>query len=220
MFFTIVTYSYLLLPLCFLIVANRTKDRSLLPLVIYGVLFFCFLNWYEDIPKEARKYSQAIYTFLEYSFFTLFFWIVISNKIFRLIMIVFSLLFIVFQFFYVTTIARQRLDSIPIGIESILLFIYIFYFFFEFSKNTKDFFIYNHYAFWIAIGVLIYLGGSLFFFTLINHLNQSEIDTYGNMTYIAEIIKNVLLCFSIIIFKKHPINTQTRIKEIPNLDMI
>ena len=129
-------------------------------------------------------------------------------------------MFGLYQFFYITSVDFTKLDSISIGIETILVFIYIFYFFYEFSKNTKDFFIYNHYGFWLAVGIMIYLGGSFFFYILINSLTESEIDKFKNMTYVAEITKNLLFAFSIFIYKKHPINKpQNHSKNIPNLDM-
>lgn len=82
-------------------------------------------------------------------------------------------------------------------------------------------FIYNHFSFWIAVGIMIYLGGSFFFYILINNLNQSEVDKFGTMTYVAEIIKNLLFALSIYMYKKYPVNhTSNQPKKIPNLDMI
>ena len=91
----------------------------------------------------------------------------------------------------------------------------------SFLKYIKDTFIYNHYTFWIAVGIMIYLGGSFFFYILINSLTPDEIEKFGNMTYVAEIIKNLLFAFSIFIYKKHPVNkAHNHSKNIPNLDMI
>jgi hypothetical protein len=129
-------------------------------------------------------------------------------------------MFIIFQIAYVTSTSHKRLDSIPIGIETILLFIYIFYFFYEFSKQIKDTFIYNHYTFWIAVGILIYLGGSFFFFILVNDLDKNQRDNFGTITYVAEIIKNLLFAFAIFVYKKFPSNQTHKLpKNIPNLDM-
>lgn len=188
----------------------------------YGLFCFSFLfAYFKFIPENVEKYYQVTYTFLEYSFFTFIFWVNIRSKAFKIFMIIASALFFIFQIFFVTTTSFQRLDSIPIGIESILLFIYIFYFFYEFSKQIKDTFIYNHYTFWIGVGIMIYLGGSFFFYILINNLSRSEVNTFGNLTYVAEIIKNLLFAISIYLFKKHPVkNIQDQTKKIPNLDMI
>ena len=176
---------------------------------------------YYETPKDIRKYIQAFYTFVEYSFFTYIFWLHIQKKAFKTLILIASVLFVAFQIFFVTTATFKRLDSIPIGIETILLFVYIFYFFYEFSKYMEDTFIYNHYTFWIAVGIMIYLGGSFFFYILINSLTLSEIEKFGTMTYVAEIIKNLLFAFSIFIYKRHPVNkVQNHPKKIPNLDMI
>ena len=188
---------------------------------LYGILFFALLSFYQyfesDIPNN---YFQGVYTLLEYSFFSYVFWVNTHSKTFKKLIIVVSLLFSLYQFFYITSVKFERLDSISIGIETILVFIYIFYFFYEFSKNTKDVFIYNHYGFWLAVGIMIYLGGSFFFYILINYLDDNEVDKFGQMTYVAEIIKNLLFAFSIYIYKKHPLNkTRNHSRKIPNLDM-
>jgi hypothetical protein len=176
---------------------------------------------YEELPKgETRQYAQSAYTFLEYAFFSYIFWYNLRSRPFKNLILILSILFIAFQIAFVTSTTHRRLDSIPVGIETILVFIYIFYFFYEFSKNTKDVFIYNHYGFWLAVGIMIYLGGSFFFYILINSLTDNEIDKFSNMTYVAEIIKNLLFTFSIFIYKKHPVNKpQNHSKNIPNLDM-
>ena len=219
--YSIVTYSYLILPLAFLLLKIKFKDRVPTIIAVYGLVVCVFLYAYDFIPKDRTKYVQSAYTFLEYSFFTYIFWYHIKNKTVRTLIPVLSFLFIVFQIVFVTSTSHRRLDSIPIGIETILLFVYIFYFFYEFSKQTRETYIYNHFAFWIAVGVMIYLGGSFFFYILINNFDQDEVDKFGNMTYVAEIIKNLLFAYSIFIYKKFPINKiHNHRKNIPNLDMI
>lgn len=190
-------------------------------LALYGVLFFALLFLYENFEANIpNNYFQGVYTILEYSFFSYLFWINIHSKPFKKLIIIVSLLFFLYQFFYITSVKFERLDSISIGIETILVFIYIFYFFYEFSKNTKEFFIYNHYGFWLAVGIMIYLGGSFFFYILINYLDENEVDKFANLTYVADIIKNLLFAFSVYIYKKHPLNkTRNHSKKIPNLDM-
>ena len=216
-----VTYSYLLLPFLFLLLKGKFKVRIQILLAIYGILFFLLLFFYEWLPKgDARRYFQAIYTLVEYSFFAYFFWYNIRKKKFKSFIILVSGLFFLFQIFYVTTSSFKRLDSISVGIEAIFIFMYVFYFFYEFSKTANDSFIYNHYCFWISIGILIYLGGSFFFYILINKLDTNEVDTFGKMTYIAEIIKNILFSIALFFSVKFPTNNiQNKPQKIPNLDM-
>ena len=220
--YSIVTYSYLILPLAFLLFRYTFKDRIPVTIALYGLFVFAFLLIYDELPKgEITKYAQSTYTFLEYAFFSYIFWYNLRNKSIKKLILILSVMFIIFQIAFVTSTTHRRLDSIPIGIETILLFIYIFYFFYDFSKYIKDTFIYNHYTFWIAVGILIYLGGSFFFFILVNELDKKQRDDFGTLTYIAEIIKNLLFAFSIFMYKKHPVNKiHNHSKNIPNLDMI
>lgn len=219
--YTIVTYSYLIIPISFILSKCKITNWKILLIALYGIIFFGLLSIYYETPKDLRKYLQAFYTFLEYLFFTIIFWNVIQKRSFRNLMILFSVLFISFQLFYVSSTSLKRLDSIPIGIESIFVFLYIFIFFFEYSKYSKNVFIYNHYCFWIGVGILIYLGGSFFFYLMINHLTPSEIEQYGNLTYVAEIIKNLLFGYSLFVYKKYnSIHTrENNNKTIPNLDL-
>lgn len=160
----------------------------------------------------------SFYTFFEYSVFAFLFWYNIKQKTFRLLILVFSFLFLAFQFMYILTLKIQKLDSFAIGIEAILIFVYIFYFFYESSKNVIDNYIYNHYCFWIAVGILLYLGGSFFFFILLDHLDKDQLRVFGNLTYVAEILKNVLFVFAIVIYLRKPVES-IKPKSIPYLDM-
>jgi hypothetical protein len=172
------------------------------------------------MSQTFEKYYHSAYTFLEYTVFTLILWFNIKNKLFRKLIILISISFILYQIYYVVSTTSKTMDSIPIGIETILIFIYIFYFLFDFAKNTKDTFIYNHYCFWLSVGILIYLGGSFFYYILVNNLKREDAITFGNLTYVAEIIKNLLFCIAIFIYKKTAASKiQNHPKNIPNLDM-
>jgi hypothetical protein len=171
--------------------------------------------------KELRKLVQLCYTFLEYSLFAFIFWSNIKSSKFKNLIVIFSALFFAFQIIYFFESKLVRLDSIPIGIETILILICITYFFFETFKKTTNQYIYNHYCFWLSVGILLYLGGSFFFYILINDLTEEQVDTFGDMTFIAEIIKNVLFGAALIFYNKYPINTNPKKNEsIPYLDMI
>jgi hypothetical protein len=183
-------------------------------------LCFLFLIFWDDIAKDWKKSSQTIYTSFEYLTFTAFFYLNIKNKKVRTFILLASFSFIVFQVFYLLAGKVRRLDTIPIGIETILLFSYIVYFLYQLSKDEQGY-LYNHYCFWLSIGILIYLGGSFFFYMLINHLNKDEIITFGDMTYVAEIIKNVLFATALFVYSKfHKKEYPTARKNIPYLDLI
>lgn len=223
MLLTVLTYSYLIFPLLLLFFKVKFKDILILLLALYGIAFFTLIFIVDDVPDGLKRYYNAFYTFLEYSFFTFIFWRQINSKFFRKFVIIASVLFLFFQLYYISNTAFERLDSVPIAIETILIFIYVFFFFYDFSKNIKATFIYNHYCFWFSVGILIYLGGSFFYYILVNHLDEKkEVDIlFANLSYVAETIKNILFAIAMIILQKFTINKiHNHPKNIPNLDMI
>lgn len=194
---------------------------TLIVIAAYGIICCLFLLSYDFTPKVSRKFLKTAFTFFEYSVFTFIIWKNLQSIKVKKLIILATTFFFLFQVFYLLTGKVKRLDTIPIGIETILVFLYIVYFFIESAKNITGIFIYNHYVFWIAVGILIYLGGSFFFFILINHLTNDQIEIFGNLTYLAEILKNILFAIAINIFTKYPLQKpDDKPKPVPYLDLI
>jgi hypothetical protein len=114
-----------------------------------------------------------------------------------------------------------RLDSVPIGIESILLMTYIvFYFFNEFKTITTEN-VYDRPTFWLAIGVFIYIGVTFFFNILANSLIKEDFSKYYYYSYFGDIFKNLFFAIGIIFFSKTGTNERKKtINKVPYLDMI
>ncbi len=225
LFYYIVDFSYLILPIGFLFLKNRKKEKLPVSLLIYGIVCFSFLLFYEyykhDLSRTTKHYFKTSYTLFEYGIFAFIFWVTIRNKNLKKFIVLSSAGFFVFQVVYALTSKIQRLDSVPIGIETILVLIYIFLFFYEFSKNLNTLYVYNHYGFWIAVGILIYLGGSFFFYLSINQLSVEEINTFGDLTYLAEVIKNILFALALYMYVRHHNEpTEKKPESVPFLDMI
>ncbi len=176
--------------------------------------------FFHSFPNEQKMYFQSCYTFFEYLVFATIFWVNFPQKNFRRLILVLSTAFLIFQLIYVLTVDVRAIDSVPIGIETIIILIYIFFYFFQSSKNLGAGYIYNHYGFWICVGILIYLGGSFFFFILFDHLTNEQVKSFGDLTYLAEIIKNVLFSVAIFVHAHHASdNKKEHTKSIPFLDL-
>ena len=217
LFFDIVTYSYLIFPLTFLVTLLKTRKTILFS--VYGIIFFLlnfFLYLYTNLA--LRKFYSSSYTILEYLFFSWILWKEIRNQQFRIAMLILSVLFFTFQIFYYYNSSMNHIDSVPVGIETILLLVYILFFFYQYFKETDTNYIYNEPCFWLAFGILIYLGGSFFFNILAGHLSEEEMRKYWYITYIAEIIKNILFVIAMILYARQTKKT-VREKSMPYLDM-
>ena len=222
LFYNILTYTYLAPTLLFLFYWNKLRQEKIGILIAsYSLTFFFLVLLEETITTNnflTRLYYQS-FTFFEYLFFTAVFYFAIKNLRARKAILILSLLFSAFQILYFFTAKYKRIDSIPIGIESILILIYIFYFFFEQLKEPKGKHLWENYCFWFASGILIYLSGSFFINILANVMEKNEMDSYWFLTYIADIIKNIFLAVGVLVMAKQSPNHEKLKKNIPYLDM-
>jgi Co/Zn/Cd efflux system component len=128
-----------------------------------------------------------------------------------------SIAFIGFQSFYFVRIKTLNpIDAIPIGVESILILVFSFYFFFEQLKRVTTP-IYENYFFWMVIGLIFYLAGSFFIYILSSTITNKELRNYWFLTYIFDIVKNIFFVFATIIFLRQS-NSLTKKSVLPNLD--
>ena len=72
----------------------------------------------------------------------------------------------------------------------------------------------------MCVGILIYLGGSFFFYIMANHMTKAEIIKYWDWTYVGEILKNILFSYSVYLYARERKENGINKKTIPNLDMI
>lgn len=132
-----------------------------------------------------------------------------------------SSLFATFLIFFYYAVKIKRLDSVPIGIESIILMVFIVgYFYFQF-KNISAQNIYDTYSFWIVLGILIYIGFTFFFNILANNLNNEHFAKYYYYSYLGDILKNIFFSVAIIYIAKNSLKNESKNNSsLPYLDMI
>ena len=111
----------------------------------------------------------------------------------------------------------MNLDSLAIGIETIIVFVYNFYYLYQEFRNPQSLSIVKNPMFWVVSGMIFYLAGSFFFNILANHFSEVEWNKYWYYSYSFDIIKNVLFAIAITFFAKQ---NRKNIKEItPYLDI-
>lgn len=222
LFFTyLLEYSYLFLLLAYSL-SKAKKVPNYLLIGIYGVIFFVLLHYYDLIPSSFMKRYQYIYTFLEYGFLTVLIFNFIKNIPVRRFILIISALFIVFQIVHFQITKKQKLDSVVIAVETIIIFLFILLYLRQFFKDNVTNNIYEFPSFWIVVGILIYLGFGFFFNILVNCVPQEQFDTYWHFTFIPEIIKNLLFGMVVLGYPSPAIeNKKNKIRvDIPNLDLI
>ncbi len=135
--------------------------------------------------------------------------------------LVLSVLFILFLVVYYLTSKVNRLDSIPIGIESIILFIYIFSYFYNLlAKFDPNFSLFEKSSFWFIVGIFFYLGTTFFFNILGNSMDRELIASYYHYSYFGDILKNILFSVGVILLPKNLKSNNSQNSNIPLLDII
>ncbi len=127
-----------------------------------------------------------------------------QKKLIKQVLLVTSILFYIFFTIYTLTVKVNELDSVSIGIETIIILIFSFYSFYEMLNDPKVTFINNDYRFWIIIGMVVYLAGTFFIYIYADTVTIRELAKFLFLTYVFYIIKDIFFVIGIIVHSKRP----------------
>ncbi len=194
-----------LLPLVFFLLFKfRSKEKELR--VIFYYIVYCILNeaisvYLQTIHTQKIYILFSIYTVLEFSFFCLFYYYVISSSLIKKTIFPIWALFVIFSsidFFFVNQMSD--FDSIAIGVASIIIIILCICYLIIQIKGDINLFVYSTSNFWIIIAFLIYLSGTFFLYimteTMLNNDSFQKQYIYINSAF--NILKNVLLSIAML----------------------
>lgn len=195
-----------ILPIIFFcLFLKRNKERGLWVIFFYCLLSFLTDNLY-DLIKVPHFYVFSAFTIAEYSLFTIFLYLSFQGKVFKILLLLGSL---VFYCFATSSILRKNVldfDSVPASVESILLIIYCIIFLYEQINDSQISFIYYSKRFWIIIAFFIYFSSTLFLFIYAANLTPGQHKNYWGINFIFNILKNVLFSVSFMIKEQHKNN--------------
>ena len=169
---------------------------------------------------DFRRFLINAFTFFEFFFLALFLWINLVSTKAKLALVLLSSFFFLFLIYFYISSHFSRIDSIPIGIESIIIISFSFYFFYEKIKNPSVGYIYSDYRFWILIGMIVYLAGSFFIYIYGEQLEASEWKKIKHLPLLFYIIRALFFSIAIIAFINTPEEKpKLSSKKIPFLDI-
>ena len=205
LFVYLATYAPLV-PICVFIWKLPSASRNL---VLQLTILYCVVEFTVNfsalrIFNSAIKSNStirliySIFTATEYGFFASQFFVLIAHRLSRKLIIISSVFFFLFWTIFRLYVKYDVLDSVPIGIETILILSFAFRFLFEQMDEVSSGFIYNRYSFWITSGIMIYLSGSFFCYLYANQVSDQVRNVFWMFQNIFAIIKTV--CFTIAVF--------------------
>lgn len=197
-----------LLPITFFIFFFKKcrANRVIWILIVY--LIYAFLNNIGLQYLNRKTFTVFLYstfTLIEFLLFTSALFLFIGNKKFKKLILALSICFTIFIIIYNATAKLRGIDSIPIGIETILILIFSFYYLYEQMQDTENLFIYTRYPFWIVLGMMLYLSGSFFIYIYTSQLVYDKtVAHYWMFTNIFSILKNIFFTIAILINAYQP----------------
>ena len=200
LFANIGRYTDLLPVLLFVFFAFRKKveeiNKGLWVIFFYCLLVALYDNiFYSFVPDDYLNIVSSSFTLIEYFVFSYFLFVKTYSTKFKRTLSILFILFALFIILYVINVPFNHIDSVPVGIETILVIILSVYFLYE-QVNKSIEVIYNTPAFWVITGFLFYLAGSFFIYLYANNIPYEELKRIWFVTYISTTIKTIFLAIA------------------------
>jgi hypothetical protein len=149
------------------------------------------------LTSTKNIFLYESFTLVEYILFSLFIYTQIQKKKAKKFLIIASIGFTIFFLTY-TLLAKavKAIDSVPIGVEAIIILGFAFYYLYERMNDLSTLFIYNTNQFWVILGIVLYLAGSFFIYIFASYLRNDDISKFWFITNIFSILKNIFFCIA------------------------
>jgi hypothetical protein len=210
LFIITATYTPALPLLFFFLFLNSVKKEKILYFLIAYSFAEFVVNFIAYYANKIPIFLYPLFTIIEYSLFASLLFLLIKQETVKKLIIFFTVIFLVFAIGYYFTIKINGLDTIPIGIESILILAYSFFFLYEQMQFDSQELIYNRFSFWIIAGIMLYLGGSSFIYLFANQVDKKTMHIFWTFQNGFAILKNFLFVISIYICFKQSSNHQKK----------
>ncbi len=199
-----ITFASELSPLIFcLLFFKKLHTKSLKVFFIYTCLLFFFALASFLIIKFIGNptlyyFVLRLYSIVEFSVIAMFFFHVIKLPLGKKIILLLIGLFLVFASVDYLMSEKSQFNNHSNLISSLVLIVFIIYYFYEKMKIVVMYPLYQSIVFWISVAFFLLFTGTFFFFLLATY---SRDQTFRNqLTYIYSIVtitKNILLCLSL-----------------------
>lgn len=187
----------------FFSVKRKTKGLWLISIYLfYSILTDLVLNKLSIKYFESEIYSYRLFTIVEFLLLSIYLFIQLSNANFRNYIKFSSLIFFAFVIFDVFTSNIIEFDSIPTGVESIIILSSSILVLYEKIIKNEE---YNISTIWISIGLVLFFSGTFFLFILSqsNFNDSSFSETYSYILASFKIISYILFTIGIALENKN-----------------
>ncbi len=163
-----------------------------------------FINPLLDRIIDNGIVGFRLFTFVEYSLITYFFYNNIKSERFRKIIFYTSISFLAYSLFDLTNSNLNSFDSVPSGISAILILIFCVYALFERINQSDNLFIYTEQSFWLIVSLFLYFSGTFFIFLFAQaNMNDNQYEsTFKMLNNGFSILRNFILVIAFFYWRK------------------
>ena len=194
-----------LLPLAlFFSIKKKTNGLWLLAIYLfYSILTDLVLNKLSLKYFQSEIYSYRLFTIIEFFLLSIYLFKELISSNYRTFIKISSIIFSLFVVFDIATGTLNEFDSIPTGVESILILSSSVLLLYERIIKNED---YNVSSIWISIGLVLFFSGTFFLFILSesNFNNSGFSKTYSYILASFKIISYCLFSVGMIFENKLP----------------
>ncbi len=169
--------------------------------LIFGILTDTFIFPIVLHRTNNQFITYRFFTILEYILLSSFLYFNIKSKVFKRIVFILSILFIVYSIYDLINSKSNSFDSRPTGIACILILTYSIFYLFEKIKTPDSLFLYSTPNFWVVVALIIYFSGTFFIYIF----SQSNFNDPGFKSLFSiinssfNIFKNLLFSIAFLI---------------------
>jgi len=197
----LVLFSFLIPILPFLLVLfqkNKTIQGSILSFYcFYSIISDLFINKLSLKFLESEFYSFRLFTVIEFLCFSFIIYKTLSSSRLRKILIFSSLFFFLSIIIDLLTNSIENFDSLPTGVESILILFYCILTLYEQISTGKPLY---SFPVLFAFSLILFFAGTFFLFILSqNNFENEEFSTlYDYIVAISKILMTLLMSVGIL----------------------
>ena len=177
---------------------------------LWLIAFYLFYSMLTDLVLnklslkffDSEIYSYRLFTIVEFTVLSFYLLKELVSDKFRLFIKISSLVFGAFVLFDLMTGTLNEFDSIPTGVESILILCSSLLVLYERIIKNEE---YNVSSIWISVGIVLFFSGTFFLFILSeSNFNDSAFsETYSYILASFKIISYILFSIGILLENKN-----------------
>jgi hypothetical protein len=150
--------------------------------------------------QEHKYLLWNLYSILEFSFLSYFFYLIILNSLIRVLIICFSLLYLI-SIFVFSKSDNEQFNSLISAIGSVIIIVLSLSYFMTAMKPTAEPVNILTPVFLIVIAIFIYVTSTLFLFLIASKLSDKEMQDYWRINDFSNILTNLILSTAFILYR-------------------